>query len=104
MGEKTKTRDADPNFEVLAEALTYLGDQVRAGLDNLSEAIKSRPTNLLAEGVELRSADSINQIRNQKHEGQDKNQDFSEWKAGADEIPDMRDDDPLPDFGRKPGT
>lgn len=95
MGEKTTRNSPDSNFGALAEAIIYLADQIREGCADVADGLRHRSFHAPPARAES------NQMDNPSGEGQAKRDEDFTWRTGEDEIPDMRDDLPLPNFGRK---
>ena len=95
MGEKTVKNTPDSNFAVLAEAIVYLADMIRAGCADVADGLRNGSLRVPP------AQSSSNQMDNTQAGSQAENRGDFSWQRGADEIPDMRDDLPLPQFGRK---
>jgi hypothetical protein len=96
VGQKERNSDSDPALNNLAMAIMYLADQIRSGCADIADGLRQGSPR--APSVQIEN----HQMSNEK-QSQDKKTEGLSWKYGQDEIPDMRDDDPLPNFGRRAG-
>jgi hypothetical protein len=100
MGEKTSKNSPDSNFGALAEAIIYLADKIREGCADVADGLREMGlSGSLTRSLSNHMDNNLSRV-SQGENHPEKTDNFI-LKAGADEIPDMRDDTPLSGFGRK---